>query len=45
MNVLKTVNPVTRILALALLTTPLMLTLDVVSAAVTVALTVAAAPF
>ncbi|MCT1413976.1 energy-coupling factor transporter transmembrane component T family protein [Corynebacterium sanguinis] len=45
MNVLKTVNPVTRILALALLTTPLMLTLDAVSAAVTVALTVAAAPF
>ncbi|WP_165164371.1 energy-coupling factor transporter transmembrane component T family protein [Corynebacterium qintianiae] len=44
MNLLRGINPVTRLLGLALLTTPLMLTLDVVSAAVTVALTVLAAP-
>lgn len=44
MNLVRHVNPVSRILGVALLTTPLMLTLDVVSAAVTVAITVAAAP-
>ncbi|SDL64172.1 energy-coupling factor transport system permease protein [Corynebacterium mycetoides] len=44
MNLLAGVNPVTRILGLALVTTPLLLTLDVVSAASVVALTVAAAP-
>lgn len=43
-NLLRDVNPVSRILGLALLTTPLMLTLDVVSASVAVALTVLAAP-
>lgn len=44
MNLLRGVNPVSRVLGLAALTTPLMLTLDVVSAAVALALTVAAAP-
>ena len=43
-NLLCDVNPVSRILGLALLTTPLMFTLDVVSAAVAVVLTVLAAP-
>lgn len=44
MNLLASVNPVTRLLALALFTTPLMVTLDWVSALVAVALTVAVAP-
>lgn len=38
------INPVTRILALALFTTPLMVSLDWVSAAMAIALTLAAAP-
>lgn len=45
MNVLARVNPVTRILALILLTTPLLLSVDLVSATVALAFTVAVAPF
>ncbi|WP_342319483.1 energy-coupling factor transporter transmembrane component T family protein [Corynebacterium mayonis] len=41
---MSSVNPVTRILGLALFTTPLMVTLDWVSATVAIALTVLAAP-
>ncbi|WKD57899.1 Energy-coupling factor transporter transmembrane protein EcfT [Corynebacterium capitovis DSM 44611] len=44
MNLICRVNPVTRILAVALFTTPLMLTLDWVSATIAIALSVAAAP-
>lgn len=44
MNLLAPVNPVTRILALALLTTPLMLSVDAVSSAVVLAVTVVLAP-
>lgn len=43
-NLIAGVNPVTRILALALFTTPLMVTIDWVSATVAIALTLAAAP-
>ena len=39
MNLLRDVNPVTRILGLALLTTPLMFTVDWVSAAFVIAFT------
>ncbi|WP_288832232.1 energy-coupling factor transporter transmembrane protein EcfT [uncultured Corynebacterium sp.] len=41
---MSSINPVTRILALALFTTPLMISLDWVSAAVAIALTLAAGP-
>ena len=44
MNVLNGVNPVTRILGLALLTTPLMVTIDWVSAVVAIAFTLAVVP-
>lgn len=44
MNVLAQVNPVTRILALAVLTTPLLLSVDVMSAAVVLIATVLLAP-
>lgn len=44
MNLLRTVDPVAKILALALLTTPLLLSVDVVSAAVVLAATILAAP-
>ncbi|MDY5784818.1 energy-coupling factor transporter transmembrane component T [Corynebacterium sp.] len=44
MNLISGINPVTRILALAVFTTPLMVTLDWVSATVAIALTLAAAP-
>lgn len=45
MNLLRDINPVTRILGLILLTTPLLLSVDVVSAGVALAFTVLAAPF
>ncbi|AIT60762.1 energy-coupling factor transporter transmembrane component T family protein [Corynebacterium doosanense] len=44
MNLLSGVNPVSRVLALALLTTPLLLSVDVVSAAVVLVATVVLAP-
>lgn len=44
MNVLSGINPVTRVIALALMTTPLLLSVDVVSAAVVLAVTVMFAP-
>lgn len=44
MNLLRDINPVTRILGLILLTTPLLLSVDVVSAAVALGFTVLAAP-
>lgn len=44
MNVLNSTNPVTRIAALIIVTTPLLLSVDVVSAAVSFAFTVALAP-
>ncbi|RNE48481.1 energy-coupling factor transporter transmembrane component T family protein [Corynebacterium alimapuense] len=44
MNLLEGINPVTRILALILLTTPLLLSVDVVSASVALAFTVLVAP-
>jgi len=43
-NLIAGVNPVTRILALALFTTPLMVTIDWVSATVAIALTLTVAP-
>lgn len=44
MNLLANINPVTRILGLILLTTPLLLSVDVVSAAVALGFTLLAAP-
>lgn len=44
MNLLRGINPVAKVLALALLTTPLLLSVDVVSAAVVLAVTVVLAP-
>ncbi|GAB3939583.1 energy-coupling factor transporter transmembrane component T family protein [Corynebacterium tapiri] len=44
MNLLATVNPVTRILALMVLTTPLLVSVDVVSAVIVLAFTVLMAP-
>ena len=44
MNVLRDINPVTRILGLALLTTPLMFTIDWVSATFVLAFTVVMVP-
>lgn len=44
MNILQGINPVTRIFALFLVTTPLLLSVDVVSAAVSLAFTLALAP-
>ncbi|NLA56499.1 MAG: energy-coupling factor transporter transmembrane protein EcfT [Corynebacterium humireducens] len=44
MNLLAGINPVTRILALILLTTPLLLSVDIVSAAVALGFTLLAAP-
>ena len=44
MNLLRDVNPVTRILGLALLTTPLMFTVDWVSAAFVIAFTLLMVP-
>ncbi|MGP6173567.1 energy-coupling factor transporter transmembrane component T family protein [Corynebacterium sp. A21] len=44
MNLLRGINPVTRIAALILLTTPLLLSVDLVSATVSLAFTLALAP-
>lgn len=44
MNVLRYIDPTTRILAMVLLTTPLLLSIDVVSASVALALTILLAP-
>lgn len=43
-NVLRTINPVTRILGLALVTTPLLISVDIVSAAVALGFTFLLAP-
>ena len=45
MNLLNGINPVTRIIGLILLTTPLLLSVDVVSAGVALVFTLIAAPF
>lgn len=44
MNLLKSINPVTRLLAIALLTTPLLLSVDIVSASVALTAVVLCAP-
>ncbi|AWB83775.1 energy-coupling factor transporter transmembrane component T family protein [Corynebacterium liangguodongii] len=44
MNLLSRVNPVTRIVGLAVMTTPILFTLDTVTAAISLAITLAAAP-
>lgn len=44
MNVLQGINPVTRVIGLMVLTTPLLLSVDIVSAAVALAFTVLVAP-
>ncbi|ALC05481.1 hypothetical protein CDES_05220 [Corynebacterium deserti GIMN1.010] len=44
MNLLTNINPVTRIIALMVLTTPLLLSIDVVSAAIALAATILLAP-
>ncbi|MDU0478279.1 energy-coupling factor transporter transmembrane component T [Staphylococcus chromogenes] len=44
MNLLRGINPVTRLVAIALATTPLLLSVDIVSAAVALGLTVLLAP-
>ncbi|ANE05288.1 energy-coupling factor transporter transmembrane component T family protein [Corynebacterium crudilactis] len=45
MNLLSTINPVTRIIALMVLTTPLLLSVDVMSAAIALAATIILSPF
>ncbi len=45
MNLLSKINPVTRIIALMVLTTPLLLSLDVMSAAIALVATIILAPF
>lgn len=44
MNLIKDVNPVSRVLGLALFTTPLLISVDIVSAAIAVMFTVVCAP-